>query len=46
MAFIAIEKWMNENKLKMNAKKLKYMIAKNTKKELRGNIILKCLDKN
>jgi len=35
---------MNIKKLKMNASKTKYMIVRSTRKELRGNIVLKCLD--
>ena len=42
--FIIVEKWMNINKLKMNAGKTKYMIVRSIRKELRGNITLKCLD--
>lgn len=42
--FNIIERWMNVNKLKMNASKTKYMIVRGIRKELRGNIILKCLD--
>jgi hypothetical protein len=37
---------MNINAEKMIAEKMKYMIAKNTKKELRANTTLKCLDRN
>jgi len=44
MAFVTVEKWMNTNKLKMNAGKTKYMIVRSIRKELRGNITLKCLD--
>jgi len=36
---------MNINKLKMNASKTKYMIIRSIRKELRGNTILKCLDR-
>jgi len=42
--FNIIEHWMNMNKLKMNAGKTKYMIVRSIRKEVRGNIILKCLD--
>jgi len=42
-AFNVIESWMNMNKLKMNARKTKYMI-RSIRKELRGNTIVKCLD--
>lgn len=44
MAFTIVEEWMNINKLKMNAGKTKYMIVRSIRKELRGNITLKCLD--
>ena len=30
--------------LKMNAEKTKYMIAKSVRKEMKGNIVLKCVD--
>lgn len=43
-AFNMVEKWMNINKLKMNAGKTKYMIVRSVRKELKGNIVLKCLD--
>lgn len=39
-----VEKWMNRNKLKMNAEKTKYMIIRSVRKELKGNIVLKCMD--
>lgn len=39
-----IEKWMNNNGLKMNATKTKYMLIKSVRKELRKNTILKGLD--
>jgi len=44
MVFNTVEKWMNINKLKMNAGKTKYMIVRSIRKELRGNTVLKCLD--
>ena len=44
MMFVIVEKWMNVNKLKMNAGKTKYMIVRSIRKELRGNVTLKCLD--
>jgi len=44
MAFNMVEKWMNRNKLKMNAGKMKYMTIRSVRKELKGNIVLKCLD--
>jgi len=43
-AFNVVEQWMNINKLKMNAGKTKFMIVRSIRKELRGNITLKCLD--
>jgi len=33
------------NKLKMNAEKIKYMVVRSVRKELRSNITLKCLDR-
>lgn len=39
-----VEKWMNVNKLKMNASKTKFMIVKSIRKILKRNITLKCLD--
>jgi len=46
MAFNIVEEWMNVNKLKMNAEKTKYMIVRNVRKELKANVILKCLSGN
>lgn len=37
-----IEKWMTLNKLKLNAEKTKYMIARSVRKEIRGNITVEC----
>lgn len=42
--FDIVEKWMNTNKLKLNAEKTKYMVVKSVRKELGGEITLKCLD--
>lgn len=39
-----VEKWLNTNKLKMNANETKFMIIKSVRKKLKGNIIVKCLD--
>jgi len=39
-----IEKWLSENKLKMNAEKIKCIIMRSIRKELRDKIILKCSD--
>lgn len=39
-----VEKWLNINKLKMNANKTKFMIIKSVRKELKRNITVKCLD--
>lgn len=44
MAFSMVEEWMDVNKLKMNADKTKYMIIRSIRKELNGNIVLKCRD--
>ena len=35
---------MNRNKLKMNAEKTKYMIARSVRKKMKGNIVSKCVD--
>jgi len=43
-AFLIIEQWMNDNKLKMNAEKTKYMIVRGIRKEQRGEIVLRCAD--
>lgn len=40
-----IEKWMTLNKLKLNTEKTKYMIARNVRKEIRGNITVECTDR-
>jgi len=42
--FLTIEKWMNINKLKMNAEKTKYMIVRGIRKEQRGEIVPRCAD--
>lgn len=42
--FNKVEKWINISKLKMNADQTKYMIIRGVRKEVKGNIILKCLD--
>lgn len=44
VALNVLEEWMNANKLKMNAEKTKYMIVRSIRKELKGNIAVKCLD--
>jgi len=44
MAFNRVEEQMDINKLKMNVEKTKCMIVRNVRKELKGNIVLKCLD--
>lgn len=44
VALNVMEEWMNANKLKMNAEKTKYMIVRSIRKELKGNIAVKCLD--
>lgn len=44
MSFNTVEEWMNVNKLKMNAEKTKYMTVRSIRKELKGNIALRCLD--
>lgn len=44
VALNVMEEWMNANKLKMNAEKTKYMIVRSIRKELKGNITVKCLD--
>jgi hypothetical protein len=44
MVFIIIEEWINKNKIKLNVEKTKYIMLTSTKKKLRGNIALKCLD--
>jgi len=36
---------MSVNKLKINAKKAKYMIIRSVRKEQRGNVILRCSDR-
>jgi len=36
-----VENWMNANKLKMNASKIKYMVIRSVRKKLRRNIMLK-----
>lgn len=46
IVFNIIEEWMNINKLKMNAEKTKFMIVRSSRKELKGNIVLKCLDES
>lgn len=46
IAFNGVEEWMNDNKLKMNAVKTKYMIVRSIRKELRGDTTVKCLDGN
>lgn len=43
-ALSIVEGWMNRNKLVMNAEKTKFMIVRSVRKELRGNIVLKCMD--
>ena len=35
---------MNKNKLKINVEKTKYIIARSVRKEMRGNIVLKCVN--
>jgi hypothetical protein len=42
--FNIVKEWMSVNKLRMNASKTKYMIVRSVRKELRGNIMLKCND--
>lgn len=42
--FAIVEEWMNVNKLKLNANKTKYMIVRSVRKELRGDVVLRCLD--
>jgi len=44
VAFNVVEEWMNNNKLKMNAGKTKFMVVRSIRKELRGKIVVKCLD--
>lgn len=41
---LTVEKWMNRNKLKMNAAKTKYMIITSVRKQLRRGVTLRCLD--
>jgi len=40
IVFKIVKKWMNVNKLKMNAGKTKYMIVRSIRKELKGDIAL------
>lgn len=42
--FNIVEEWMRLNMLKMNVSKTKFMVLRSIRKELRGNIVLKCLD--
>ena len=44
MSLNTVENWMNRNKLKMNAEKTKYMIARSVRKKMKGNIVSKCVD--
>ena len=44
MSLRIVENWINRNKLKMNAEGTKYMIARSVRKEMKGNIVLKCVD--
>lgn len=41
--FYKIENWMNLNKLKLNAEKIKYMIVRSSRKEVRGQIKIVCM---
>lgn len=43
MAFIIVENWMNIIKLRSNTTKIKYIIVKNIRNELRKNIALNFL---
>lgn len=42
--FNIVEEWMRSNMLKINASKTKFMVLRSIRKELKGNIVLKCLD--
>lgn len=42
--FYKIENWMNLNKLKLNAEKTKYMIVRSSRKEVRGQIKIVCMN--
>lgn len=42
--FNKVEKWMNINRLKINADKTKYMIVRGVRKEIKGNMTVKSLD--
>lgn len=44
LIFNIVEEWMRLNKLKMNASKTKFMVLRSIRKELKRNIVLKCLD--
>lgn len=44
LIFNIVEEWMRLNMLKMNASKTKFMVLRSIRKELKGNIVLKCLD--
>lgn len=39
-----VEAWMKRNKLKMNAEKIKFMAVRSVRKEMKGKIVLKCMD--
>jgi hypothetical protein len=43
-AFGIVEQWMTINKLKLNARKTKYMIVKSIRKEYRDIISIRCFD--
>lgn len=42
--FIKVKQWMNMNKLKVNIRKIKYMIIRSMRKKFRGNVVVKCID--
>lgn len=42
--FHKIENWMNLNKLKLNAEKTKYMIVRSSRKEVKGQIKIVCMN--
>lgn len=44
MIFNITEEWMNENGLKLNACKTKYMVVRSMRRELKANITVKCIE--
>lgn len=44
LIFNRVEEWMRLNMLKLNASKTKFMVLRSIRKELKGKIVLKCLD--